>query len=167
MAALSPNLCEGRAPDADASAETTAVDVETAQAAGTYLSLPLYRALPDTQPIVPSAPTIPASDVKKRKRKHRPKRKPKMPSENDNPRKVSNLNSDTSACDRVCVSGPELAIDNGLAAAPEPASASAVQRTTMSIHVDVPDYNGIDIAGNLSPNGTVSAVTFSFGGSTS
>ncbi|KAA8899465.1 hypothetical protein FN846DRAFT_909599 [Sphaerosporella brunnea] len=121
------------APDApdDGVVVTAAADSETSQAT------------------VPPPPTIPASDVKKGKRKANRKRKAKMPVENDNPRKVPKLKTDTSASDSVGLPAP------------------AVQRNTSSINLDVPNYQGLDIAWNLNANGTVSAVTFLFGGSTS
>ncbi|KAA8895964.1 hypothetical protein FN846DRAFT_893678 [Sphaerosporella brunnea] len=119
------------APDApdDAAVVTAAADGEFSEAT------------------VPPPPTIPRSDVKKGKRKANRKPKAKMPIENDNPRKVPKLESNT----------PESAS----------ASASAVQGNTTSINVEVHNYQGVDIGWNINANATVSAVTFSFGGSTS
>ncbi|KAA8893119.1 hypothetical protein FN846DRAFT_896256 [Sphaerosporella brunnea] len=100
-----------------------------------------------------TVPSIPASggsdDVKKHKCKPKRKRKAKMPIENDNPRNVPKLKTDTSASDSVCL------------------PASAVQGNIRSIDVDVPNYQGVDVAWDLNANGTVSAVSFSFAGSTS
>ncbi|KAA8892820.1 hypothetical protein FN846DRAFT_896519 [Sphaerosporella brunnea] len=78
------------APDApdDGAVVTAAADSETSQAT------------------VPPPPTIPASDVKKGKRKANRKRKAKMPVENDNPRKVPKLKTDTSASDSVGLPAP-------------------------------------------------------------
>ncbi|KAA8911915.1 hypothetical protein FN846DRAFT_903981 [Sphaerosporella brunnea] len=192
MAAFIRRLIQGRAPDADAAVATLAADGETSQPtvpsipasgqsddvkkrkrkpkckrAGIYLPLSLYRAVPDNQPIVPSPPTITASGELDNAKKRKPKPKRKLPIENDDPRKVPKLKSETSECDRVCLPGHELATDNRLAATPEPESVSAVRGNTRSIHLDVPNYQGMDIAWNLSPNGTVSGFTFSFDGSTS
>ncbi|KAA8894603.1 hypothetical protein FN846DRAFT_894944 [Sphaerosporella brunnea] len=160
-------------PTADApgaAVATPASAVETTDATGISLTVPLYRALPDNQTTVTSIavatpsvdttgaavatsasdveatvlspPTIPASDVKKGKRKRQRKRKhQQMPIENGNPRKVPKLNSETSASNRVC-----LAVGN-----------------TTSIQVDVRENKVMDIALNVSPNGTVSRVIFSFG----
>ncbi|KAA8895409.1 hypothetical protein FN846DRAFT_911791 [Sphaerosporella brunnea] len=113
------------------------------------------------------------SDIaKKRKPKPKPKPKPKqLPShqekkpENDNPGKIPKVTGRTSACNRVCLPGHEMATDNqqpGLAATQKPASASAVQDITVSVQVDVSNYTAMDIAWNLSPNGTISGMTFSF-----
>ncbi|KAA8893223.1 hypothetical protein FN846DRAFT_896167 [Sphaerosporella brunnea] len=143
------------APD-DAVVVTPAAAGETSPATGIQLPLPLYRALPDNHTTVPWIPESGESDdFKTHKRMPKRKRKAKMPIKNDNPRKVPKLKSDTSAS------------DNGLAATLGSSSAPAVQRNTRSINVDVPNYQGMDIAWNLNPNGAVSAVTFSFGGSTS
>ncbi|KAA8910169.1 hypothetical protein FN846DRAFT_888563 [Sphaerosporella brunnea] len=48
-----------------------------------------------------------------------------------------------------------------------PLPASAVQGNTTTINVEVHNYQGVDIAWDLNANGTLSAVTISFGGSTS
>ncbi|KAA8895969.1 hypothetical protein FN846DRAFT_911164 [Sphaerosporella brunnea] len=157
MAAFIRSLIQGPGPAAAAAdAANAAVATTVADALDAAVSTPAT----DGETSVATVPWLSASgrsdDVKKHKRK--PKRKCKakqMPIENDNPRKVPKLKSDTSAS------------DNGLAATPGLSSAPAVQRNTRSINVDVPNYQGVDIAWNLDANGTVSAVTFSFGGSTS
>ncbi|KAA8906897.1 hypothetical protein FN846DRAFT_889982 [Sphaerosporella brunnea] len=141
---------------------------ETTQAAGIYLPLPLYRALPDSKLIVPLPPTITASDqpddTKKRKRKGKrrrkvnpdpdnhehslrhhqqtPMHKEKKP-ENDKPCNIPKVTGAMSACDRVRLPGPEMTTDNqqpGLAVTPEPASVSAVHEKPWCIYGDVSNY---------------------------
>ncbi|KAA8910178.1 hypothetical protein FN846DRAFT_905187 [Sphaerosporella brunnea] len=159
MAAFIRRFIQGRAAAAADPHATVATPAPDAPDDATVVT-PAADAPDDAVVVTPAAdgetsqatvPSIPASgqsdDFKTHKRKSKRKRKSKMPIENDNPRKVPKHKSDT----------PESAS----------ASASAVQGNTRSINVDVPNYQGVDIAWNLNANGTISGVTFSFGGSTS
>ncbi|KAA8906905.1 hypothetical protein FN846DRAFT_889990 [Sphaerosporella brunnea] len=190
MATFIGTACKGRADAADAVDGADAADAsgatrktpphqqltywqrlaETTQAAGIYLPLPLYRALPGNKPIVPSPSTITASaqgqgeppapttksircDIIRRNLSIKREKKP----ENDNARKIPKVTGETSACDRVLLPGPALATDNqlpGLAVTPGQASVSAARQKTGSIYVDVSRYTGMDIARNISPDGT-------------
>ncbi|KAA8910320.1 hypothetical protein FN846DRAFT_905080 [Sphaerosporella brunnea] len=132
---------QGRAPAADASAETTAVDAENTETDG------------------PSPPTIPASDVKKSKRK--PKRKRAVP------RPPTIPESDVKQGKRPCRPKPkrkkasqqEKKITGETAVTAGPASVSSVRQKSGSIFVDVSNCTGMDVSWNLTPDGTVAAVT--------
>ncbi|KAA8893226.1 hypothetical protein FN846DRAFT_914300 [Sphaerosporella brunnea] len=180
MAAFLRSVSKGRtlaADDADASGaipETPPLQQDlagTTEPAGVYLPLPLYRALRDNQPILPSPPTTAASgqskDAKKRKRKVKPQtptsksmlrhhqQKPidqEKKAQNDNPRKVRWLTDETSDSD-------------GPAGTPEPVSASALHENPGSVLANVFGCPGMDIAPNITPSGTGSRITFIFCGS--